>query len=133
MKINVPVVERDLAGFRYTYPGHETIYFAEDRPNELALNPRQDPVYDLVLRYRTVFDYDFKAAARLRATAAAAALSGLLVAGLVAVPVISAWLIGRDLVKSVVSTTREAADAAMWVVRYVGAGIVTAAGAIVNP
>lgn len=60
-------------------------------------------------------------------------LAGILVAGLVTIPAVGVFHIGRDLVRSTIETTRDAAEAAMWTVRYVGAGIVTAAGAIINP
>lgn len=131
MKIKLPAVERQHVGYT-THFTSDRIYFADDRPNRFGEYVRKE-LYEHVLIYRTAFDYDFKAAARLRAVAASALLVGLGLVMTIAIPLIGLWFIGRDLVNSIFENVSDAWDAAGYVASELMDSLRQTLGAIVNP
>lgn len=129
MKITAPAVERVHVATRY----RDDFILNEETFDVRVKRKEVIPLYAFRPTTVTIVDYDFQTAARLRATVSTAVWSATLIFGLVLVPASWAYAVGRDLVQSVIETTRRAASATLLFIGDVGAEIGTAARAIFNP
>lgn len=129
MKIKTPALQRVRVATRY-----QSDYILDDTTYDVKVKrDTKTPIYALQPTTATVLDYDFKAAKRLKAAAASAALAGLTVAIPVLFTGVGLYLVGRDLFRSVASNIRDGYVAAGFVMSEALAGLRTTLGAIVNP